>query len=174
LFANADLVVVGRQIPQVKFCQDPSSFLSSFRDSDVRYKLAHTFEGKTLFGGKTGLHVIEHEVNKAAAKNRSITQRPTSRIHVLPPLRGDGLEAVSSTKLRLELSRFLNTMWGYGYSSSDASLLLALSRERRTRFKAALERPETRQHWVGDAKQCGEWGVKNGIPVRGVVTKHKG
>ncbi|GAB5359269.1 hypothetical protein AAMO2058_000529800 [Amorphochlora amoebiformis] len=135
IFKSADLVIIGRAIPRIDFAADPKKFLSNFHKVDVHFKLPVGFQNKTMFGDDLGSYDLK--------------TRGPSRLFLLPPLPGKD-ENLSSSRLRKDISEFLQKMQTYGYPPSSVIEVLGFRGSWQTELRDAAKR--NKSHFVQGGK----------------------
>ena len=86
LLADADLILLAREMPRVVFGRDPFGLLGALKHVEVRAAVPVVYEETELFGGVTGSFVHEGASGEGA-------------LFLLPPLDGKD-EELSSTRIR--------------------------------------------------------------------------
>ena len=84
--ADADLILLAREMPRVVFGRDPFGLLGALKHVEVRAAVPVVYEGTELFGGVTGSFVHEGASGEGA-------------LFLLPPLDGKD-EELLSTRIR--------------------------------------------------------------------------
>lgn len=111
LLARADLVLLGRAMPEVKFPKNPSELLSAMASLEISCAVPVRFDGKTFFGEEVGSF-------------RNACSTGSSALTLLPPLEQD-LETLSSTRIRESTSACFAVLTAGGLEPAAAAALFA-------------------------------------------------